>query len=270
MFVAPAPHAPTTSQALTAAFSSHMVSSPLLTLKSPMNSPRVSHRPEKSPSSTGGGHTKNGNTPAPLKFIDLTSKFNLQQQAHSLPHSPQKAAPLAVLNSDSKPSESSDPESPLKGIIKDIFMRYMHVQGLSIDKDILVILCNQQTALVNGIPQFCPRLVLHAQSDGTVEFVLDVQSVVAHRGTLPKDRTLMHDLIASLDPNSGFYVCGGLSERMQKRIGEYGLQMRGLRRWGFPFQRVDHQECDLWIKGEQSVVCAKCKKLEENLSRFLE
>lgn len=269
MFVAPAPHTPTTSQTLTA-FSSHMVSSPLLALKSPMNSPRVAHRPEKSPNPTGTGQAKNGNTPTPLKFIDLTSKFNLQQQAHSLPHSPQKAAPPATLSSDSKPSENNEPESPLKGIIKDIFTRYMHVQGLSIDKDILVILCNRQTALINGIPQFCPRLVLHAHSDGTVDFVLDVQSVVAHRGTLPKDRTLMHDLIASMDPSSGYCMCGGLSERMQKRIGEYGLQMRGLRRWGFPFQRVDHQECELWIKSEPSVVCAKCKKLEENLSRFLE
>lgn len=272
MFVAPAPHTPTTTQALTA-FSSHMVStnSPLLALKSPMNSPRVHQRPEKSPNSAGPGQTKNGSTPAPLKFIDLTSKFNLQQQSHPLPPSPQKAAPPAALSSDSKTPESSDPESPLKGIIKDIFMRYMHVQGLSIDKDNLVILCNRQTVLINGIPQFCPRLVLHAHSDDTVDFVLDVQSVVAQRGTLPKDRSLMHELIASMDPSSGYCVCGGLSERMQKRIEEYGLQMRGLRRWGFPFQRVDHQECELWIKGEQSsVVCVKCKKLEENLSRFLE
>ena len=271
MFVAPAPHTPTTSQPLTA-FSSHLINSnsALLALKSPMNSPRVQHRPEKSPNAAGTGHTKNGSTPAPLKFIDLTSKFNLQHQTHSHPQSPQKASPPVSLSSDVKPSESSDPESPLKGVIKDIFMRYMHVQGLSIDKDTLVILCNRQTAMINGIPQFCPHLVLHAQSNDTVDFVMDVQSVVAHRGTLPKDRSLMHELIASMDPSSGYCVCGGLSERMQKRIGEYGLQMRGLRRWGFPFQRVDHEECELWIKSEPSVVCAKCEKLEDNLSRFLE
>ena len=262
MFVSPAPLTPTCSQSTTLG-----VKSPSVPVVSPIKSPRVAmgdktFKYQDFSATKGGPPTKsvNGSTSGPLKFIDYTSKFHLQPTAPNA-----KQAQQQTQYSDYVMSKS-----PLRQVLKELFLKHSHIQGLTIDKNCVVILCNRRTCLVNGIPSFSPRLVLQAHSDGNVDFIFEVNSVVAKSGKFPEDQDLLHELVVSLDPSSCYCICSGLSEKVQHKVKEVNLQMRGLRHWGFPFHRVDHQECDLWVKSsESSSICGKCLKLEEGLSKFL-
>jgi hypothetical protein len=276
MFVSPAPLTPTPSS-LGAKSPSGPACSPSKSPKHSVTSDKTFKYQDFSAMKSGPAKSVNGSSSGPLKFIDYTAKFHVQpssqnakqsqqqqQQHHHHQQQQQQTSPQAhyydhVMN-----------KSPLRQVLKELFLKHSHIQGLTIDKNCVVILCNRRTCLVNGIPSFNPRLVLQAHSDGSVEFIFEVNSVVAKSGKYPEDHDLLHELIVSLDPSSCYCICNGLSDKVRHRVKDVSLQMRGLRHWGFPFQRVDHQECDLWVKSnETSSICSKCLKLEEGLSKFL-
>lgn len=85
-------------------------------------------------------------------------------------------------------------------------------------------------------------------------------------GQLPEDNMHFHELLQTLLPGSGYFLCQGLPSDLASMMT---YDTKSARRWGLPFGRVDHQECPLWVKAVSSSTssrgqpqrCEKCMNL---------
>ena len=75
-------------------------------------------------------------------------------------------------------------------------------------------------------------------------FKLEAMFVTIAVGALPADRTRFHELVQSLCPKSGYFMCKGIPYEMATTMG---YQTRSLCKWDFPYKRLDHKECEMWL-----------------------
>ena len=115
-------------------------------------------------------------------------------------------------------------------------------------------------------PLHNPRAVIIADSDTLVTFKFEVMFIPQVCGQLPEDNMRFHELLQTLLPGSGYFLCQGLPSDVASLMT---YDTKSSRRWGLPFGRVDHQECPLWVKAASSSTssrgqpqrCEKCINL---------
>ena len=112
-------------------------------------------------------------------------------------------------------------------------------------------------------PLHNPRAVIYSQSDSLVTFKLEAMFVPQVEGHLPEDNTRFHEVLQTLLPASGYFLCPGLPNDVASLLT---FDTKSARRWGLPFGRVDHKDCLLWVKVASSskgqpLRCEKCTNL---------
>ena len=125
---------------------------------------------------------------------------------------------------------------------------------------------NIQTPLHN------PRTVICSDSDSLVTFNFEAMFFPKVSGSLPKDNGRLHEILQTLLPGSGYFLCQGVPSDV---ISLMTYKTKSARRWELPFGRVDHQDCPLWVKETSSDTssqgqpqrCKKCAKLTYYIRR---
>jgi len=110
------------------------------------------------------------------------------------------------------------------------------------------------------------RAVICSDSDSLVTFQFEVLFIPQVCGRLPDDNEKFHEILQTLLPGSGYFLCQGLPSEVASLMT---CNTKSTRRWGLPFNRVDHKECPLWMKAAspstssqlQLQRCEKCTKL---------
>ena len=115
-----------------------------------------------------------------------------------------------------------------------------------------------------GRPVPNPRMLLRfpfAQGNNT--YIFEVNFVALHTG--PIGGSDFHAWLNTMLPNSGYYICPGIG---YEALCSANSSAKSVRKWAFPFDRVDHKNCQLWIpmpkvstKWSHSPTCKKCTAL---------
>ena len=121
--------------------------------------------------------------------------------------------------------------------------------------------------LTGKSPIVTPRVIVQeTQGDqSSLSYRFEVNFVTMYAG-VPSDTNFMMYLRSML-PGSNYHICSGLSENATLHPE---WDSPSVRRWGFPFNRVDHRGCQMWIAGgtctrNQSSMCSCCKSLTSNI-----
>ena len=93
-------------------------------------------------------------------------------------------------------------------------------------------------------PIHTPRMTLNSENETTVNFKFEVLFVVIASGVLPDDQNHFDELINSMSPESGYFVCQGIPYSMNTIMA---FQTKSVRKWDLPFQQLDHKECKIYI-----------------------
>ncbi len=106
----------------------------------------------------------------------------------------------------------------------------------------------QQHAYTTGplhTPVHNPRMVVQMQRESEeLTFQFEVHYGIAlHTGTVTDG--LFDELLQSLLPGSGYRVCPGLPDDVCTQLT---FESKNARKWGFPFNRVDHKGCKIWYR----------------------
>ena len=117
-----------------------------------------------------------------------------------------------------------------------------------------------------GRPVANPRMLIRfpfCQTNN--KYTFEVNFIDLHCGEIGDAG--FHQWLKTLLPNSGYYLCPGVMNT------DTGSNVKSLRRWGFPFNRVDHKNCELWIpmpkvsgKWRHLPTCTNCVKLASYLN----
>lgn len=111
-----------------------------------------------------------------------------------------------------------------------------------------------------GIPVPNPRMVLRFPfGQGNNTYTFEVNCIALRTG--PIGDSDFHSWLNTMLPSSGYYLCPGIGNGVE-------CSTKSVRKWGFPFHRVDHKNCQLWLpipvmskKWSHSPTCAKCTSL---------
>ena len=122
------------------------------------------------------------------------------------------------------------------------------------------------------LPTHNPRMVVHAPSESLscIYYKFEVHFVVLFQG-LTTD-VQFDVLLQSLLPRSSYCLCPDLPEGLRKSVD---FECKSARKWGFPLQRTDHVDCQLWFQAQvtprlqQEPLCEKCKSLSKYLRKML-
>ena len=94
------------------------------------------------------------------------------------------------------------------------------------------------------LPVYSSRMIITVSAEDTVSFKFEAMFVIIANGVLPADRDRFHELVRSLCPESGYFLCEGIPYEMATLMD---FQTKSMRKWDFPFQRLDHKNCDMWM-----------------------
>ena len=93
-------------------------------------------------------------------------------------------------------------------------------------------------------------------------YTFEVHYITLHTG-INRDSGF-HSWLNTMLPGSGYYLCPGIGN--EDYISSSNAM--SVRTWGFPFNRVDHKNCQLWLpmapqsnKWTHSRTCKKCTEL---------
>ena len=119
---------------------------------------------------------------------------------------------------------------------------------------------NSQTPVHN------PRAVISSGGNSLVTFKFEAMLLPQVSGHLPEDNERFLEVLQTLLPGSGYFLCQGLPSEVTSLMT---YDTKNARRWGLPFGRIDHQECPLWVKEASSSTsphgqpqrCEKCANL---------
>ena len=105
-------------------------------------------------------------------------------------------------------------------------------------------------------------MVINVENESLVSFKFEVLYIPLFSGHLPADSTHFHELVKTLLPESGYFMCQGLSSEVSSQMI---FKTKSARFWGIPFVHVDHNDCPLWLvamsaTGLSSVCVHKCDK----------
>lgn len=128
-------------------------------------------------------------------------------------------------------------------------------------------------------PVLNPRMVVKAPTafsspSSTVTYIFEAHFAPVASGfiTCEEHRTRFFELLDSMSPDSQYHLCPGLPSNI---ISELQIAAKNVRKWRFPFDRVDHVNCLMWFKeedpsmtGRRSLpLCPFCLELSHYLSR---
>eukprot|EP00117_Sycon_ciliatum_P043966 scpid92374/ scgid2860/ len=122
----------------------------------------------------------------------------------------------------------------------------------------------------NGTPVRISRLVVKPDGDYSFECLF---GGTAHNGNCFRNLQLLDTHVEDMLPESGLKFCPGIED--QKTIfSSVRFDSKQLRRWSFPFQRVDSNGCTIMHRVKRSaigetalpiVACTSCKRLRRQL-----
>ena len=111
-------------------------------------------------------------------------------------------------------------------------------------------------------PVHSPRMIISVNAESKVSFKFEAMFVTIADGALPADHKKFHELAQSLCPESEYFLCEGIPYEMATLMG---YQTKSLRKWDFPFKRLDHNNCDMWLcsasKKSTTRWCKHCTNL---------
>ena len=115
-----------------------------------------------------------------------------------------------------------------------------------------------------GRPVPNPRMVLRFPfGQGNNTYTFEVNFTALHTG--PFGGSEFHALLKTMLPGSGYCLCPGIGNAAECSASS---SAKSIRMWGFPFNRVDHKKCQLWLpmpalskKWSHSPTCEKCTAL---------
>ncbi len=88
-----------------------------------------------------------------------------------------------------------------------------------------------------------PRVVVRSpHAPGDVTFKFQVNFVTLQSGVVTEPA--FHQLLQMLQPKSGYYLCPGLPKNTAEQLP---FNTRSARKWGYPFETVDHKKCSMWF-----------------------
>ena len=128
----------------------------------------------------------------------------------------------------------------------------------------LVATADKKWALVQGkidldslsqSPFHNPRMIVTCENDGDFSYSFEANFVSIHHGQLPRDKECFNKLIASLLPGSGYSLCKGLPSELSTAMA---FDTKKIRKWGFPFHRLDHQDCPMWFCSISALERCEC------------
>lgn len=133
-------------------------------------------------------------------------------------------------------------------------------------------LATTSSPLESKLPTHNPRMIVHTCSENPCNFhyKFEAHFVLLYQG-LTTDAQF-DVLIQSLLPGSNYRLCPGIPEQVRERVN---FECKSARKWGFPFQRTDHVECQLWFQAQLTPrlqlepMCRKCKTLHKYLQKML-
>ena len=115
-----------------------------------------------------------------------------------------------------------------------------------------------------GRPVPNPRMVLRFPfGQGTNTYTFEVNFTAICTGAIGGSD--FHAWLQTMLPGSGYYLCPGIRNEV---VSYTNSSAKSIRKWGFPFNRVDHRHCQLWLpmpefskKWSHSPTCEKCTAL---------
>ncbi len=118
--------------------------------------------------------------------------------------------------------------------------------------------------LVSKAPVQNPQMLVHASHlDPTrITFKFQAHFIPLFSGLVTD--ALFETLLKSLLPESNYRLCPGLPSDL---MDDMNFECKSARKWGFPFHRIDHHKCQLWIPVKltpwlkQEPTCGYCKVL---------
>ena len=111
-------------------------------------------------------------------------------------------------------------------------------------------------------PSYNPRVILSwSQTEQEVNVTFEVNLVPIKQAKCGSDVLELFQMVETLLPTSGFVLCQGLDEKVAE---EATFDCKNVRKWGFPFNRMDHIDCVMWFqRPPDSTInrCGKCRDL---------
>ena len=100
-------------------------------------------------------------------------------------------------------------------------------------------------------------------------YTFEVNFTALHTG--PIGGSDFHAWLHTMLPGSGYYLCPGIGNTA---VCSDSSSAKSVCKWGFPFDRVDHKNCKLWLpmpalskKWSHTPTCEKCTELFSYLRR---
>lgn len=120
-------------------------------------------------------------------------------------------------------------------------------------------------ALSIDSPIYTPRMVISVNAENVVCFKFEALFITIAKGVLPADQNQFYKYIQSLCPDSKYFICEGIPYEM---VTLMDYQTKNMRKWDFPFQRLDHNNCEMWVQsGSVNRRCYCCSNLMYYINR---
>ncbi len=126
--------------------------------------------------------------------------------------------------------------------------------------------------LESKMPTRNPRMIVHApcEDPSHISYKFEAHFVLLYQGLITD--TQFGVLLQSLLLGSNYHLCPGLPQELRVRVD---FECKSARKWGFPLQRTDHVNCQLWFHVQvtprlrQEPTCRKCKTLAKYLRKMV-
>ncbi len=126
--------------------------------------------------------------------------------------------------------------------------------------------------LESRMPTRNPRMIVHAPGEDPshISYKFEAHFVVLFQGLVTDMQFGV--LLQSLLPGSNYHLCPGLPQQLSESVD---FESKSARKWGFPLQRTDHVNCQLWFQRQltprlrQEPTCGKCTTLAKYLRKRL-
>lgn len=109
-------------------------------------------------------------------------------------------------------------------------------------------------------------MTLSSENKTTVNFKFEVLFVVIVNAVLPDDQNRFDELVNFMSPESGYYVCQGIPYSMSTMMA---FQTKSVHKWDFPFQRLGHKDCIMWLRSTATSSSPQRCKFCANLMYYI-
>ena len=153
----------------------------------------------------------------------------------------------------------------------------LHCRLLRTDSSSWIEISSESSVVITrvGTPVSITRLVLN-KNKFSFECLFGGRS---EEGTCSTDLSVLLPYLESMLPTSSMKFCPGIVD-YEERFKSVRFDSKNLRRWAFPFLRIDSMQCSVWHqvgktvcleeKSSPTVLCRSCKQLQHDLERLLD